>query len=377
MFELPISSEISGLVNFLACELIVMSYIMFVTSFIAGSLNYRGLQKGVPLTLTVFESRFGIGGGLVMNSSRARWLLILLRFTVLVAVTVSNFGLEGRTRNTTAFHEASVRGPGRLEYLSTASLFHATERRMRCAQTVGDELVFGAVIDGHCYPSLTTDVHVTSIALNFTRFNASALDCSVTPEERLHFTVYRCRGMDVSCLGVFYGNEYVEQGRCESVIYERDYSWLCPVHSARPGIIDEFVECRKVRARKSDIGLWPEILRYRTDDLETAIFGAAYGVEERKLVSVPTGEKNVTVVTLFWLVPAVYEIVVVWIVTIWGIRLSMSGATNVGNDERGLTRLLRRKLDLTTVQLSEWLDNDIDVPLPVLYRSQPDEEACP
>lgn len=376
MFELPLSSEIAGFINFLTLELIVMSYIMFATSVIAGSLNYRAIQKGTTLSLKVFDVPH-IGGGLVMNASRARWLLIFIRFSALVAITVSNFGLEGRTRPIVKFQEALVRRPGVLEPLNTATLFNATERRMRCAKTDGDKLVFGAVLDGFCYPSLNTDVHVQSISLNFTQFNASALGCTVVPEEELFFTVYRCRDMDLNCLGLFYGGEEVEKGRCESVIYEENVSWLCPVHSARPGVVDEPVECRLIRARRTDIARWPDIFRYRTDDLETAVFGAAYGVEERKLVAVPTGEENVTIVSMFWLVPAIYEICIVWIVTIWGIFLMVRGAKNVGNDERGLTRLLRRRLDMTIVQLGEWLDTDNDEPVQTLHRSQPDEVAYP
>lgn len=370
MIEIPISSEIANLINFVACELLIMSYTMYVTSYIAGALNYVQLDKGRSLTLRVFNSPFGIGGGLVMSSSRGRWVLIMLRFTILVAITTSNFGLEGRTRVLSESRLGVVRIPGRIDPLNTTTLFAATERQMRCAQTSNDtSTIYGAVIDDKCYPSLSTNLRVKSISISYTHFNASAVGCAVVPNKHLYFTVFRCRGVDLNCLGIF--NEStttVEKGRCESVIYEKDYSWLCPVDSARPGVIDEPVRCLRVEARRADIERWTEVFRYSTQNLQRAIFGAAYGVEERKMVTVPVGQRNVTIVTLFWLVPAVCEVIVIWIATVWAITLLRQGAKNVGNDEDGLTRLLKNKLDISKTRLSDYLD-DIEVPSSPLWRT--------
>lgn len=331
-----------------------MAYVMYGSSMVAGALNHRCIKLGTNLRLKVFDFPH-IGGGIIMNPSIARWALILIRLSTLIAIAVSNYGLEGQTRILTKFEEATVRRPGPIKDLNVSKLYRATERQKRCAQTVGDEFVFGAVINNKCFPKLSNNVFVHSLALEFTKFNATAKNCSRTRVNyRRQYMVFKCEGVDISCLMEFGKGLRVRQVLCESVIYHKNESWLCPVYSAVPWQ-SEKVECRRLRARQADISGWTNILYEGTFDLETAVFGAAYGIEVRKFMEVPTGSKNITVVGLFWLIPAVYEILMVCIIAVWATVLRVKGFRVVAHDENGLARLLRRRVDVSNVRLAEWM----------------------
>lgn len=336
-FEVGISSEVAGVGNFLLCELVAMAYIMHVSGLVAGALNHGRVKNGEKICLRPFDAPH-FGGGLVMGKTASRYLLIFLRVSAVVAVAVGNFGLEGRTKIVTESHVGVVRSPGKMAPLSRANLFNATERRMRCATVQGEDLLFGTVVDGLCYHDLRTAVYVQSLGLQYHQFKADAVNCVKHVEKDMHFTVFRCDGADISCMGLeMDGMSW--RGRCESVLYREDESWLCSIESALPGMRNVPVECRKMKASREAVEQWTSIFRYRTTDLMTAVFGAAYGVEKRELVRIPVGERNVTVVTLFWMVAIGYLGLVVVGVSIWAFVVG-GGRRRFAHDENGLLRLL-------------------------------------
>lgn len=319
-----------------------MAYVMYMTSIISGTLNYKQLSSGKDLDLKVFDFPH-IGGGLVMSASRARTVLILIRLIALVAIAVANFGLEGRTALMTEVREAVIRRPGIVEKANTGVIFDATELQRRCARTVNGELKFGAVIDGNCYHSVSEGVYITGMSLNFTSFNKSAVGCSIERNERRLLTVYRCEDVDMSCLGLFREGDVVSKGRCQSVIYDAVGVWLCPVLSVRPGVEDEQVLCRRMYARREDVSQWPTVFWTFTLDLETSLFGSAYAQEERRQVEVPTSDRNITVITLYWLIPAAIQLFLVWVVTAWAIVVRRHGKKVIFNDEAKLTKFIQSR----------------------------------
>lgn len=339
---MPLSSEVSGLINFFVCELFIMGYVLFITTVIAGALNHQATNKGGELQFVVFDLPH-VGGGLVMNRGISRTVLILLRLATLIAVTVSSFGLEGRSKVTTTTRTGVVRRPGLPPLRSYEDFFEVTELQKRCAQTDNGRLIFGSVINGTCYPTVTDHVYIRSLSLSFEVFNFSARDCLKTENETFHYTTYHCTDCDIACFGI----SQLEFGRCKSLLYESEsVAWICPSFSAMPNVTNQ-VHCQRLEASTKDIKEWMKVYKLRTEDVETAVFGAAYGFKETKTVAVPDRQQNVTSVTLFWIIPVLVEIMIVIVTTVWAISLRYgTGAFPIAHDERSLSRLLRHYSDL-------------------------------
>lgn len=354
LFKVLVSSNVVNILNFLIFEIVVMAYVVYGTGIIAGALNYRCIKHGAKLRLKVLDFPH-IGSGMVMNQSVARWALIFIRLSTLLAIAASNYGLEGQTEMVTKLGEATVRGPGPIEGLKMAKLFEATERRMRCAETKGDDIVFGAVINNKCYVGRSNDLYIQFLSLEFTSLKVTTKNCSRRENNKESYTVFKCEGVDIFCLIDHNARSAIHPGLCESVVYKKNESWICPVQSALPEKTVEDARCRRLGARQADISKWTEIYYKATGDLETAVFGAAYWREIRKTMDVPQGIKNITAVGLFWLIPTVYEILMVCIVTVWAIGLRSKGFKVVAQDEAGLARLLRRRVDLSSVRVAEWM----------------------
>lgn len=351
MFEIPVASEVTNLVNFLTLDLLLLPYVMHVSGLLAGYANHATLCKGRTLRLVVFDIPL-VGGGIVMSRCWQRSFFILVRLSVVAAVAVCNFGLEGRSRSALVTREATVRMPGILND-SFKTIYDATERRMRCSDsTENGDFKFGAVVDDQCYLDVEDHVYITRIAFNVTNITVSATNCKPVVRCPEAATTYHCDGADLVCGGtpkdsgceISYG---VEFRSCLSVVYEpsEDFGWVCLEGWLMPGNVSEKLPCRGFQAKRRDVKNWVRHYIWATPDPLVALFGSAYGVEARKNVTLPMGERFVTVVRASWLVPMLWVVCVAVGLTIWWFLQCMTGSQVIAHDERGLTKLLNKQID--------------------------------
>lgn len=115
-------------------------------------------------------------------------------------------------------------------------------------------------------------------------------------------------------------------------------------------------ECRKVGARRRDIQLWTELYGNHTTGMIEAIFAAAYGTETRITTNIPGGTRNITVITLWWLIPFSWVVTVMLGSFICVGVLWLYGARPVAHDEKSLVKLLERKPGPLKVELRSDFD---------------------
>lgn len=350
MIEVPVSSEIMGLLNFLAMDLILLPYIMHVSGRLAGFANCETLKRGNPLKLVVFDPPV-IGGGIVMARSTGRTLLITARLSVVLAVAVCNFGLEGRSRVRQVEREAAVRLPGALME-PFEDIYSATERRMRCSGSLEQDMFFfGAVLDDRCYLNSDVHVYIRGLSYNLQPINASAKSCVPRARCETNSTVYRCEHADLICGGLELSSgctyaDNILEASCAAVVYseDSDYAWVCAQGWLAPNHMKQQVSCRRITARRKDIESWVDHLWISTFDPLTAIFASAYGKEQREVVLVPEGDLLVTVVRVWWFVSTIWVILVAGLQTMYWLQCHRKHLQLFAHDERSLTRLLRNEM---------------------------------
>lgn len=360
MFEIPFASEVTNLVNFLALDLLLLPYVMHVSGLLAGYTNHAILCKGRTLRLVVFDIPL-VGGGIVMSRCWQRSFFILVRLSVVVAVSVCNFGLEGRSRLSFVTREATVRIPGKLTE-SFENIYYATERRMRCTDaTENGDFKFGAVIDDHCYLDVMDHVYIQKVAFDATNITASATNCKPTVLCPQIATAYKCDGVDLVCGGTPKSSGCnvaigVQFRSCVSVVYEdsRDYGWLCLEGWLMPGHVSAWAMCRGFHARREDVKDWVQHYLFATSDPLVALFGSVYGLEARRNVTLPQGERFVTVVQATWIVPMLWVVCVTLGLTFWWFLQHITGSHVIAHDERGLTKLLNKQIEGSTSDESEF-----------------------
>lgn len=341
--ELPIPSELCGLANFLMVDIFMLSYIMYISGILAGYVNDRCVRERMSLQLVTFNVPV-IGGGIVMNRGPCRRIFIALRLSVVIAVAACNFGLEGRSVQAFDERKAMVRGPGRMSDKSIESVHNATERNLRCGNAVGDDIVFGSVVDGQCYLNIHSHVTIRNLTMNRVRLWESAKNCTRHERCGIHTMVYRCEAADIVCaaspLCFDSGSEGV--GRCGSVSYEEGYAWICEYNALTPDGVPTPVNCRGIAARREDISGWVDLYNVGTDDVVVAVFGSAYGMSKAVEVRIPNGVKVVTIVNLWWVIPVSWVLAVFLLLTVWSMALSWRGGRVIAHDEAGLLCIIEK-----------------------------------
>lgn len=360
LFEVPLASEVSNLLNFLILDVIILPFIMYMSSRLAGFTNNRVLQKTGVVTLVEFDIPL-VGGGLVMSKGWRRTLFILLRLSVVVAVAISNFGLEGRTGQAFVTRQGVVRVPGVLDN-PNSTITDIALKQVRCNHRIDEETVLhGSVVDGVCYPRMTEFAVVGKRTLR-QQMNSSALECQAyfncdnTPYPT---TTYRCDRSDVVCNGVppnsgCSNQEGIKKNtfgdlECHSISYEpeNDLVWYCNKESVMPGTVRTLNDCWVFNVKREYVQWWNETFPSITFMLGKAMFASAYGAEKRTQVTVPDGTRPVTGVRLRWVLSVAWAFAVALFFSIWVYFFVHQGLKETVHDERGLVDLVQTRMSRT------------------------------
>ena len=360
--ELPLASEFANLLNFFICDIIFVAIIMKTTSVLAGMWNQSQLSKSKGLYLHSVPLPH-VGGGIVMRRSFSLVALVLIRVSVIAAICVSNFGLQGRSQSFTS-RDVSIRRPGPFPKMPPFKipeyLFNTTQIRQHCLYNGDGDLEFASVIDEKCFPQMRTELYIKTLALTFVNITRTLKNCKRVKTIPNFFTIVQCDDIDMNCLGPHENTGKLDPASCEAVVYDGDVSWHCPYRNGfhLDGRRAQNAECRKVGAKRNDILFWTTLYRYHTSDMIEALFGAAYGLQTTITEKVPDENNNVTNVTLWWLMPIAWVIFVLFASSIWVVVMRCYGITPIAHDERSLVRMLEEKSDIESSTASNWVEVD-------------------
>lgn len=362
LFEIPLRSEISNLLNFLVLDIIFLPFIMYTSGKLAGYVNTEMLRKRGAITLKEFDIPL-IGGGMVMAQGWRRTLFILLRLSVVVAVAVSNFGLEGRNSTVTITRSGIVRVPGVLAD-ANRTITEVVLPLVRCNRRIDENtLRKGSVVDGRCYADIPDFAVVRSRTVHET-LNASALNCvpsyncDNTPYPT---TTYRCDKSDVVCSGVpetagCSNQEGMKRNtfgllECQSVSYgpQDDYAFFCTGQPgvAMPGTSGPLANCYAYEVKRADVERWNETFPSITAMVGKAMFASAYGAERQVQVTVPSDDRPpVTGVRMRWVLSIAWIIAVASLFSLWVLFYMYHDVKEIIHDEGGLVSELQKRMDL-------------------------------
>lgn len=356
LFEVPLASEVSNLLNFLVLDVVLLPFIMYLSSKLAGYTNNGILQKLGTVTLEQFGIPL-VGGGLVMPKGWRRILFVMLRLSVVVAVAVSNFGLEGRTGIAMVTRQGAVRVPGLLND-PNSTITDVALRQIRCNHRISDETVLhGSVVDGECYPKMT-DFAIIRSRTYFPKIEASAMECKSfynCDSDPYPTTTYRCDRADVVCNGVLPESgcsnaEGIKKNtfgelECYSLSYALgdDFVWYCNKDSVLPGTAMTLNDCWGFEVKREYVQWWNETFPRITFMLGKAMFASAYGAENRTEVTVPKGKRPVTGVRLRWVLSVAWVVAVALFFSVWVYFYVHQGLKETVHDEHGLVNLLQHR----------------------------------
>ncbi|CAN8066596.1 unnamed protein product [Agarophyton chilense] len=201
VFQIPIASEIINVLNFVFVDLFLVSFVLQATSNLAGYVNNRVLRHSSRLKLVPFDIPL-IGGGLITFRGKQRNILILLRISILLAVSTSTFGIEGRTQVPTLTKSAHVRVPGFSRSMDESTM-NRIQKGFSCGTWEQNVFVFGTVADGLCYKNVTLYSSIRNVS-QVGSIQAEAHNCNQSYSEKhgKPITTYRCDKADVVCQGV-------------------------------------------------------------------------------------------------------------------------------------------------------------------------------
>lgn len=354
MLEIPWRSEVINVISFFVLDILLLSYIMYMSGLLAGHANYAVLRARRTLHLVVFNFPL-IGGGVIMQRGWRRGLIIFLRLSVFAAVAACNFGIEGRSNTLPAM--TNVRVPGPLSD-PVATIFNVTEPRMQCFNVAKDgNYHYGLVAGGRCYPDITDHIYISSLRLGYENIQASAKGCRQEPFGESQ-TLYRCDAADLICLnfrddGSCNFTDGVQQwpGFSHALVYSNNdtYAWMCENSTSLvPG--EEYKEllCRGLGARRHALRNWVDIYRHtrKPGNMSHAVFASAYGVEKQVRIKLPDGKKqSVTVLGLWWIVSTLWVVAVTAVLTLWWLIHMFKGSLVAPHDERALVALLHAQIE--------------------------------
>lgn len=303
-----------------------------------------------------------IGGGMVMASGWRRTLFILLRFSVLVAVAVSNFGLEGRNSIGLVTRAGTVRVPGLLSDARN-TITGVVLPQARCYKKI-DEIksVNGSVIDGKCYKDIPDYTVVRSRTFHKT-LNASARNCvpSYNCDNKPYpTTTYRCDSSDIVCNGVpkragcsnqdGMQKDAFDSLECQSVSYgpQDGYAFfsLTTENVAMPETSGPLKDCFAFDVKRADVERWNETYPSITTMVPKAIYASAYGASKEVQVTIPRDglPRPVTGVRMRWVMSIAWVLGVALVFSLWVLFYIYQGHGEMLHDERGLVQEMRKRL---------------------------------
>lgn len=371
LFDIPLRSEFTNVLNFLILDVLFLPFIMYMSGKLAGYVNNDILQKRGSVILRGFDLPL-VGGGMIMPRGWRRNMFIFLRLSVVVAVAVSNFGLEGRTSTVDTTVSGEVRAPGLLRDANN-TITEVVLKQVRCNNRINeDTVIYGSVVDGKCFPNVTEFATIRS-RTRFETLNASAMNCEPTyncDNTPYPTTTFRCDQSDVVCNGVpkSAGCENQEgmkkntfgQPECLSLSYgpRNDYAFFC-IHPregvAIPGTSGPLRNCYAYDVNRADVQGWNETFPRITFMVGKAMYASAYGAKRVVRASVPL-ERPVTGVRLRWVLSVAWVVAVAMTFCLWAFFYTHQGFEEIIHDERGLVALVRERMGSRDVEGAA--DND-------------------
>eukprot|EP00171_Calliarthron_tuberculosum_P013884 IDg13884t1 len=140
-----VESSYLNVANFLVFEVLIISFVFFLTSDISGRLNYRSLLTGEAKRLFVLSPPL-LGGGLCSTSVLSAALMLVIRAFALLIVLGTALSMDGRTINVRRTHEALVYVPTPITKNITFRDFAAAVSRRGSCQTTQDGFIYFGII---------------------------------------------------------------------------------------------------------------------------------------------------------------------------------------------------------------------------------------
>lgn len=353
MIQVEVPSEILNVVNFLLLDIILLPYVLFMSSKLAGYANHKALNDRGAVKLIEYKLP-AIGGGMVMSPGWHRRLLIAIRLAVLIFVAVANLGLEGRTVTDSVTREAEIRVPGRFS-LEEDGVMEMLGEQIECNEIVNDQFIFGSVIDNECFVAIRDYVSIHEMSAPFVERNVTLNRCEIM-SRNCERSMYRCERVDLLCNGVSPETgcdnpEGIVPDSCAAVVYDDDDEGGLMCNSG--DIVSEteanLNHCRHFVARREDVVHWNdtyEIINNFLDNGMVSVFAAAYGAKQKRTITLSEGERIVTDISLVWIIPTAMTLSVGILLTVSVILKCVHGAKAIAHDERGLLRVLGKPVEL-------------------------------
>lgn len=370
MVQVRIPSEVLNVVNFVLLDILLLPYVLFLSSKLAGYANHNALNQRGTVKLVEYKLP-AIGGGLVMSPGWYRRFLIAIRLAVLLLVALANLGLEGRTVPDDVTREAEIRIPGIFDVTERGAIKVIGEQ-IECNEIVNDRFIFGSVIDGECFTEIRDYVSIHEMSAPFVERNVLLNRCVVS-SKNCERTMYRCERVDLLCNGVAEQTtcdnaEGIILDSCAAVVYDDDDrgGLMCNSGDIMSGSEASEVEkdtvsgsearlkqCRHFVARREDIVHWNDtyaVLNQFADSGMVSVFATAYADRQLRNITLYAGEVIVTEISLLWIIPASMTLSVSVVLTAWVIMQFSKGAKAVAHDERGLMRVLGKPVELVRME---------------------------
>ena len=347
--EIPVNSAAINLINVIVLQFVLVPIVTGMTSKLVGFKNYQDQKEKASLSLKPFDPPV-IGGNLVTSKGFHRQLMIAVRISVVVAVGISNIGLGGRSRTRKIAEDGEIFVPGPIP-MSETNVTGLRERLgayVYCSiiQSDGKTYEFRSVINGECHHEVTEFVHIEKMISDQEELSVAINACNKSADESR--TIRRCTTVDFVCTkSGEAGDETdgISEEKCLAVRYSEDgkYAWHCPSAVFVSQSQARLSGCRKLKVAREDVKWWIDAYtRFELTGM-SAVFASAYGVSQRRKVEVEDGEEEVTIVTLFWIVPTAwiaFLLVVLACQIAWKKHLKRRA---IAHTERSLFRLLEGK----------------------------------
>lgn len=357
MVQVNIPSEAVNVVNFLLLDIILLPYILVMSSKLAGFANYRALNDRGSVHL--IECKIPVvGDGMVMSRGWYRTTLIALRLAVFIFVAVANLGLEGRTVPDRVTRDAEIRVPGQFNP-EERGFWKAFWLQVECVEIVNENYIFGSVIDNECFKEIRDYVSIHEMSAAFVERNLTLSRCLIT-SRNCKRSMYRCESIDLLCKGVS-----AETGcdnptgivphSCAAVVYDNDDGGgiMCNSGNMVSETEAHLNHCRRFVARREDIVHWndtyEELRDYKNNGM-ISVFAAAYGSRQKRTVTLSEGERIVTEIKLLWIIPTCMSVAMAFVLSLLVIWKCCQGSEPIVQDEQGLLRVLGKPVELVCLE---------------------------
>ncbi|PXF45361.1 hypothetical protein BWQ96_04881 [Gracilariopsis chorda] len=350
--QIPVSSAVINLVNIVFLQLVFAPVVTLTTSSLGGYDNYERMKRNGSLSLETFDAPV-VGENLIMSKGFQRRLLIAIRVSIVLAIGISNVGLEGRSGPRKLAREGLVHAPGPIP----RAVKNITLLQERLVQNLicnvilddGATYVFGSVVDGKCHRELTEYTYIKEMGAALEDFNISTGKCDIVKSaERI---IHKCQNSEFVC-----NKGASESGRkrslsetCVALRYSTDgkRAWQCENAVLGTNARASLGSCRRLTVRREHLRWWSDAkTRFELTGMH-AVFASAYGVPREQNIEIEDGEREVTIVTLFWILPTAWILIVVFASLCRIAWKRNKEGQAVAHDERKLFSLLDKTVMIT------------------------------